>query len=206
MPKERSIPPFLFVEQPDLMDHRPKTIQRSTAFWINSYLADQSLFHAGRDEYLKTYTLPFIQKIRDGLSYFQLLGKITNKKYLNSIIAKGSPKLPESADYNAGEAMEAFDFALATFGYLPRHHTIQVGNNSFGYSLRGNLRPPQTTDEFLWRTYELYSLITGVIDSSVPQGRDINAREDLMRPTAFFLTGQNMPLREPASFDAPNLL
>jgi len=196
MLQEKPIPSFLFMEQPDFMENRPKTIQRSTAFWIDSYLADQNLFHEGRSDYLEAYTLPFIRKIRKGLEYFQFLGKIQDKKYLDSIIAKRIPKLPSTADNDAEEAMETFDFALATFGYLPRHHTIQVGNNTFGFSLRGNLRPPQTTDEFLWRTYELYNLITGIIDNSVPQGTNINTRTDLMRPAAFFLTGQHMPLRE----------
>lgn len=199
-PENYSHEPLLYTEQFDLMDRRPKTIQKQTAFWIDAYLTGQNVLLDKMGGYLQEYTLPFVRNVREGLGYYQKIAKISDKKYLDSVIAKNvSRALPETSDQKAYDAMEAFNFALTTFWYLPNNHTIEVGGRNFGFSLRGNLKPPQTVDEFLWRSYELHNFVTGMIDQSTPQGLWVSTRGNLLRPVAFFKTGATMPLSHSGS-------
>lgn len=194
MENRESSPFNLYREQYDLLDKRPKTVQKQTAFWIDLYMKEDTMVFPQMRDYLQDYTIPFISNIGEGLKHFAKLAQIKDKKYLDSIIAKNEPKLPATATEKEQDAMEAFDLALTTFSYLPYNTTIKIGPTEVPYSARGTMKPPQTVEEFLWRTYELYHFTAGMIDGSLQGEIDNKLRGSVVRPVAFFKTGADIPL------------
>jgi hypothetical protein len=184
----------IYVEHPEMQSGRPRNVLAQTSILLGLYFTDHSVLDTYIKDFLQNDSLTLVKNIRAGVGHYQKAAKLAGRQYIDDIIDKSSSKLPTGASNELQDQVEAFDLALTTFWQLPGYKTDRFQT---GFSASGNLQPPQTIDKFLWRTYELYTLVSGVADGSIPPNVSFDTNIPLLRAYAFFKKGGEMQIYAP---------
>ncbi|HLD01388.1 MAG TPA: hypothetical protein VJC10_00785 [Patescibacteria group bacterium] len=168
----------------------PFAVTRQTDVLMRGYFAGLFADTKPMAQYLQEFTLPFIYEAQYALPTVEFLSRElgTNdyeriKKYIGETVAPSALQ----------EAILTLDFTASIFSFMPELYRADDIVPT-GFSRKGMLKPPATTDEFVGRLSELGEIITYLKAGEIVWNTWLLKDRSILRTRAFFEVGARMPL------------
>lgn len=155
------------------IDRAPKTVVAQTDSIIQ--LSNAGVISSDFiDNYLSTYTIPFLRSAAQGV------GRV----YGQGVDGINPLSL---------EISEAADFTNVVFSWM--HYFARSRYLPDGFSRHGILRAPKTTGEFVGRVLEIKDELLGILHGKKSNGTFLQSSPQALRTHTFFKVGSSMPLK-----------